>query len=1604
MAKDLEFATRALNDSANQRTAAKLWEKRIAARAVKGAGMTTALLTLAACGGSSDPAVEEAALYTLNSVNQANPIQIAGTTIGAIIDVKDIAGDVYSGVEVSAAGSAAAGDKLVFRFVDGNAEDTVILTSASVITGFSVIEIVNGTVDFTAIGGAALSNTTLIVGSEAILTGDQLASLTAIELRAQAVSGTVTVEFAVGDDFAAMLALISSSTGITFAIEAEDGALTYDQSTSLTEGGASVSGTAGAPVVPTLTLVQAVELGDGLTGPFLISDADIGSLAFAAAAGAVADADSVLVLAENAADFAAGPIYTLSDESLNAADLMDQTVAGLADAQGDAVAAVRTGAVVAGAVNGDTIVINNGTYTLLDTAANLVAANPDVLAEAVGVRSQGNTTLAQADAIAAATTASVTATVVLDPTSAWAVSGFTDINTAFVLDLLSLEAGNAWSFAIVGSRTAEELMALDSITTAVIDATGVTQVTGSAADLLAVTSAPGVDLPTFFNLVVTGGISIADIQVLDTRNGVGTLTYDLNDMAANLVANAGNYVPSAGSVTVVGAATAAQLNAIDALLGPNATLTVSEITDVAANVAAVDALIGGVGVGSNADVTIIGAISAANANALMETTGVVTATVTAGTAAALNAALGDVSGDNLTLTVLDLAPVLTVIPATAAADLLALISGGVVNATAVTAISGTAAQITALLEEVAGIGLTLGAAVDFTVTDQVSISDLVLIDAATTGDITAASVKGSVVELTGSPFAVAATSVLVEGEATVAQINALDLATAATLTFNLTDGAAALALVGNAAVVAAATAVTITGAASAAQIVAIDAATTATITASSVVDTAANIATVAGAIAGLAGDAPTVTITGEVAAGGLVALNGLLGNADAGVVTATVAADQAGDLVAALTNLSATDVLTLTVLDGGLVATAAADLLDLATAGSVDASDVAVVTGSAADILAVVAGDYSLQADVGFVVTGVPTLDDLAEIDAATTGAVTFADVSGSIAALSTSAYVSGSVNVMVEGGASIVQLFNLETMTNGALDFDLRDSAANLVNNAGGVNAELGYVGTANSVTITGAASVAQIGAIFATATSPVTGTSIVDAVANIASVAPAANLLTSPVPVTITGDVAGGNVATLNLLMANPDVTVVTATVAADTAGDLRIALSNLDASDVLSLTVLEDVGATDVVTLLDLATAGTVAATDVTQITGSAADILALIGAETAGGFSLSASVAFDVTGTPTLAELAAIDAATTGVVSYDAVSGSAADLAASAGVYVTDAVNVTITGAATLAEYRAIDNANGLGTIILGQAGFADTYANLLANVGGYLNTEAATVTDGPITVAEALALQAITTGPVTATISDPGANEPLLLETNFVETGNLYTASVTFADVEAANIPQNSILDNVSTLTVTGDAFSNHMDFAQLTADLVVEGADRDDVIIGGSGDDVLSGGAGLDVILGGLGADVITGGADVDVIAFDTVAESAATVAATTLAGFDTVTDFGASDIIDLSSVNQALTGGAAASVITLTQLALTDTTIADFSELAAAILADAGLDASSGAGLQAYLVDLTGNTGALGTGSYLLVNDNDTTMDGGDLMVMFSTPPQDLDAQSFAV
>ena len=92
-------------------------------------------------------------------------------------------------------------------------------------------------------------------------------------------------------------------------------------------------------------------------------------------------ADSLANLSASDAVDAASSI-TLTDESLTAA-AVTSTVAGLADAQAAAVAAVRADSIVDRATNGDTITVVDGGYAISDTLANLVAADADVLAGVV---------------------------------------------------------------------------------------------------------------------------------------------------------------------------------------------------------------------------------------------------------------------------------------------------------------------------------------------------------------------------------------------------------------------------------------------------------------------------------------------------------------------------------------------------------------------------------------------------------------------------------------------------------------------------------------------------------------------------------------------------------------------------------------------------------------------------------------------------------------------------------------------------------------------------------------------------------------------------------------------------------------------------------------------------------------------------------------------------------------------------------------------------------------------------------------------------------------------------------------------------------------------
>jgi Ca2+-binding RTX toxin-like protein len=349
MAKDFAAIDRAYEEAGIQGTEAgskdvlvnkfvKAWENQTARRAVKGGTGLTMALTLAACGGSGggsavtpvEPTPEPivAPTFSLTPTNQLDAIDIADlepNSAGAIINVANIASDLYGSVQVNLPGSSAAGDTLTFNFNDANAEDVVVLTATSNVSGYSVYEVINGTVDFTALGGEVLANATLSIGSGAILTADQFLSLGTAELRNGAEAGELQIILTDGADAVAVAEKVADLMGLNVTVEVQ-APLTQPEQQALEDAGAMVTGEGGgavvrensAPVAEAATaeaVEGAVEL---VEGRLVATDADTGAvLTFALdadVAGLTLNADGTYSFdATNAAyrDLAAGETFVV---------------------------------------------------------------------------------------------------------------------------------------------------------------------------------------------------------------------------------------------------------------------------------------------------------------------------------------------------------------------------------------------------------------------------------------------------------------------------------------------------------------------------------------------------------------------------------------------------------------------------------------------------------------------------------------------------------------------------------------------------------------------------------------------------------------------------------------------------------------------------------------------------------------------------------------------------------------------------------------------------------------------------------------------------------------------------------------------------------------------------------------------------------------------------------------------------------------------------------------------------------------------------------------------------------------------------------------------
>jgi hypothetical protein len=385
------------------------------------------------------------------------------------------------------------------------------------------------------------------------------------------------------------------------------------------------------------------------------------------------------------------------------------------------------------------------------------------------------------------------------------------------------------------------------------------------------------------------------------------------------------------------------------------------------------------------------------------------------------------------------------------------------------------------------------------------------------------------------------------------------------------------------------------------------------------------------------------------------------------------------------------------------------------------------------------AGTYVTGRNVVF--TDAPSIAQLTGVDAATTGTLTYASgVADTVTNLvtNTGGYVKATTNVTVTNAATIAQLTTIDAAnTTGGLTYavGVTDTAATLVSNTGG------YVKAGINVIVTDAATIAQLTTIDAANTS-----------------------------------------GTLTYAAGVTDTAVNLATDAALNSGAGKYVTGhNVNFTTAATIAQL---------TAIDNATTGTL--TYSAGITDTTAN-LAADAATNGGAGTYVTGHDVSTTNTATIAQLTAIDAATTGNLIYTAISDTAVNLSTNTGGYVKAATNVTVTDAATIAQLTTIDSANTTGTLSYA-VGVSDTAANLFTNTGGYVKAATnVTVTDAA-TIAQLTAIDAAnTTGTLTyaAGVTDTAANL-------FTNTGSYVKAATNVIVSDAATIAQLTSIDSANT--------------------------------------------------------------------------------------------------------------------------------------------------------------------------------------------------------------
>jgi Ca2+-binding RTX toxin-like protein len=406
-----------------------------------------------------------------------------------------------------------------------------------------------------------------------------------------------------------------------------------------------------------------------------------------------------------------------------------------------------------------------------------------------------------------------------------------------------------------------------------------------------------------------------------------------------------------------------------------------------------------------------------------------------------------------------------------------------------------------------------------------------------------------------------------------------------------------------------------------------------------------------------------------------------------------------------------------------------------------------------ADLL-LLAGTPFAQPATNVSLTDPASLAEIQAVDAAW-GTVTLTTVRDTAAALNTDAdtnsgagtYVRGSVSVEVTDTATLAQLANIDGNITGTPSYSsvTGTAATFFTNTAGTLTANAAtYVTSGKNVTVTDTVTMAQLASIdTANGNGTLTYSSITDAAATLDT--NAGSYVTGSVDVTV-------NTAASLLQLANIDADT-TGTISYTTVTDTALSFANaqgvLTANATTYVTSGKNVNVTTSASLAQLVNIDAANGVEVdgpdqdsvldwtfsyAGVTDTAANIASSAGVLTSAAQTyVTGSQTVSITTNVNVAQIDAIDLATSGLITFGAIEDTAANLVSSddldgAGSVTGENHNVVITGTATAAQFNTIQSANGNGTVQVAEV-FATTSADVVNLSTQVVGTQSFVYTNG-----------------------------------------------------------------------------------------------------------------------------------------------------------------------------------------------------------------------------------------------------------------------------------